>query len=543
MRTRPSIALLAASTLVACGQSPQQRASDRAAEALRDAPLPAKRALQPMLGTVLAQLASEAPALEARIGGIDAEERKLLAEAMAALDKRAGTDSASARWMDLRPRGRAAPSGPVERSIWDWLIPAAHAQASFGDGGGFVTGANSASILGGNAGSLSRNGPSGSESRTFTGRGGERVTLGVDVARDKTVTTSVESNVKIAQLGAEANGTTSVSARDLCPDAEGRVKFTTRVQRSGSLAGGASVQGKIEVRIEIVVNEQAEIASSLIDASYDVSTTGSGQRARATGQFQSAAGESIGERAYSTESPTRSGVEGQIQDAAIAEATSLGIGAIQGAESHWRTGYCMKIDATSPGTVAPNTVSTIEVKTFLRSEPATAIRSSVTATLSGGASIEPGKFAGPGSFKHIAVGEKNKTMSIKLRATSRRGADEITLKIDTNEQQYLIEGGGGQFRGTGIICDLSKPFTVRGNANIVVKFVPANARGGSYSYTGSMPGVALFGNGTYAVLDDGGTPVRVTASGPGTAQGFGRKFTRSGSEAYTLTPVSGRDCD
>ena len=164
------------------------------------------------------------------------------------------------------------------------------------------------------------------------------MTLGVDVAGDKTVTTSVESNVKIAQLGAEANGTTSVSARDLCPDAEGRVKFTTRVRRSGSLAGGTSVRGDIEVRIEIIVNEQAEIASSLIDASYDVSSASGGKPARAAGRFQSAGGESIGERAFTSEDASRSGVEGQIQDAAIAEATALGIGAIQGAESHWRTG-------------------------------------------------------------------------------------------------------------------------------------------------------------------------------------------------------------
>lgn len=543
MRVHAYIALFAAFMLVACGHSPQQQASNRAAEALRDAPLPARSALQPMLGTVLTRLAPDAPALKARIAGIDAEERRLLAEAMAALDQRVGANRSTVRSIELRQVGRAAWSRSVEPSMWDWLIPAAHAQGSFGDGGGFVTGANSASILGGNAGSLSRNGPSGSESRTFTGRGGERVTLGVDVAADKTVTTSVESNVKIAQLGAEANGTTSVSARDLCPDAEGRVKFTTHVRRSGSLAGGATVRGQIEVRIEIVVNEQAEIASSLIDASYDVSATGGGKPGRATGRFQSAAGESISERAYSTEDATLSDVEGQMQDAAIAEATALGIGAIQGAESHWRTGYCMKIDAASPGTVAPSTISTIDVKTFLRSEPATTVRSSVTATLSGGASIDPGKFAGPGSFKHVAVGEKNKVMSIKLRATSRRGADEITLKIDTAQRQYSIEGGGGEFRGSGVICDITKPFTVRGNANIVVNFTPSGDRGGSYSYTGSIAGAALFGSGTYSVLYEGGVPVQVTAGGPGSARGRGGTFTRSDGERYTLTPVSGRTCD
>ena len=543
MRGRASIALLAALALAACGKSAQEQASERAARALRDAPMPPERALQPMLATVLMQLAPDAPALRERIAGIEAEETRLLAEAMAALGKRAGGDRNAAQSAELRPVGYAVRSGPETPAILSWLIPAAHAQAIFGGGGGFVTGANSASILGGNAGSLSRNGPSGSESRTFTGRGGERVTLGVDVAGDKTVTTSVESNVKIAQLGAEANGTTSVSARDLCPDADGRVGFTTRVRRSGSLAGGTSVRGDIEVRIEIVVNEQAEIASSLIDARYDVSANSGGKPARATGRFQSAGGESISDRAFTSEDASPSGIEGQIQDAAIAEATALGIGAIQGAESHWRTGYCMKIDAASPGTVAPGTVSTIDVKTFLRSEPGTTVRSSVIATLSGGASLDPARFAGPGSFKHVAVGEKNKTMTIKLRATSRRGADEITLKIDTNQQQYLIEGGGGEFRGSGIICDITKPFTVRGNANIVVRFTPSGDRGGSYSYTGSIAGAALFGNGTYSVLYEGGVPVRVTAGGPGSARGRGGTFTRSDGESYTLTPVSGRSCE
>ena len=91
--------------------------------------------------------------------------------------------------------------------------------------------------------------------------------------------------------------------------------------------------------------------------------------------------------------------------------------------------------------------------------------------------------------------------------------------------------------------NLNKPFTVRGNANIVVKFTPANERGGSYTYTGSMPKVELFGGGTYSVLYEGPTPVRVTAGGPGSARGRGGTFTRSGSEIYTLTPVSGRDCD
>ena len=223
--------------------------------------------------------------------------------------------------------------------------------------------------------------------------------------------------------------------------------------------------------------------------------------------------------------------------------TALGIGAIQGAESHWRTGYCMKIDATSPGTVAPNTVSAVDVKTFLRSEPGTAVRSSVVATLSGGASIDPARFAGPGSFKHVAVGEKNKVMSIKLRATSRRGADEINLKIDTAERQYSIEGGGGEFHGSGVICDIAKPFTVRGNANIVVTFTPSGDRGGSYSYTGSIAGAALFGSGTYSVVYGGDVPVRVTPGGPGRARGRGGTFTRSDGESYTLTPVSGRSCE
>lgn len=35
--------------------------------------------------------------------------------------------------------------------------------------------------------------------------------------------------------------------------------------------------------------------------------------------------------------------------------------------------------------------------------------------------------------------------------------------------------------------------------DIVVKFVPTNEQGGSYTCTGVMPKVELFGNGTYSV--------------------------------------------
>ena len=54
----------------------------------------------------------------------------------------------------------------------------------------------------------------------------------------------------------------------------------------------------------------------------------------------------------------------KLHEASMFDLHSLANGAILGAETHWRSGACVRIDASSPGKVKPGTVSDIDVKTY-----------------------------------------------------------------------------------------------------------------------------------------------------------------------------------
>jgi len=80
---------------------------------------------------------------------------------------------------------------------------------------------------------------------------------------------------------------------------------------------------------------------------------------------------------------------------------------------------------------------------------------------------------------------------------------------------------------------------VRGSG-VTVTFTPSGEHGGTYSYTGSMSGFAVWGNGTYTVNHHESGAI-ISATGPGSVKTPLGTHTRSGSETYTLTPYEG-DC-
>lgn len=98
---------------------------------------------------------------------------------------------------------------------------------------------------------------------------------------------------------------------------------------------------------------------------------------------------------------------------------------------------------------------------------------------------------------------------------------------------YTAVGGGGEFGGSGTICNLAKPFTISGSG-VTVNFTPNSVSGGSYKYSGSMSGFAVNGYGTYTVAanEQGG---KITASGPGTVLTPMGSRSANGTEVYTLS--------
>src|SRR5664279_2510493 len=69
-------------------------------------------------------------------------------------------------------------------------------------------------------------------------------------------------------------------------------------------------------------------------------------------------------------------------------AQRMGLVALYVAENNWRSGGCVKIDATSPGRVDPGSTTAIPVTVLGRYDGAV-VPSKLEAVLAGGASLDP----------------------------------------------------------------------------------------------------------------------------------------------------------
>ena len=76
----------------------------------------------------------------------------------------------------------------------------------------------------------------------------------------------------------------------------------------------------------------------------------------------------------------------------------------------------------------------------------------VTATLNGGASLQPasGKVKADAKYGYTGPEKKNETASIDFESRSKRGVGKASLAFDTKSgRPYSMEGGAGDFHGVG----------------------------------------------------------------------------------------------
>lgn len=223
--------------------------------------------------------------------------------------------------------------------------------------------------------------------------------------------------------------------------------------------------------------------------------------------------------------------DGALSNAGLQNASLLAQGVFESAKMRWQGGGCVKIEATSPGTVAVNSSTQIPVK-VVRKLGSGDIPSKLTAELSGGASVDPTVIPKTaGTLTYVAPGETGKSATIKLTANSRRGRATLDLTASTGGDSYQIVGGLDDFQTDTSVCDIMKPFTLTGGG-ITNKF--SGGLSGTYSFTGPFQSK---GSGTYSIsLPDGpGKPGTMTGQGSGSVMG---RYTRSGTEQYTLTPIA-----
>lgn len=343
--------------------------------------------------------------------------------------------------------------------------------------------------------------------------------------------------------GLQGKVTTKVEVTT-CPDASGKIDigFTSEaeIRASGQAGTGASI--KVTANLSKYLDDDAELVDDQVemDVHVDQRTFDNyeGSFVDITDTLSTSKGE------MGTKVNKRSGKAGDasMQAAkAIADMAKMAaMQALEGAKKGWESGSCVDLQVTSsPGKrkgVKPGTPFEIEAKPRAKSDGAPT-GGSVSATLTGGASLQPsGKVRADAKYSYKAPEEKDKAASIAFEARSKRGVGRASAEFDTKPPPaYRAAGGGGEFYGTGTICDLEQPFTISGSG-VTIKFSPSSASGGSYSYSGNMSGFAVWGGTSYTVSADenGGS---MNGSGTGCVATPKGTFCRGGTEKYTLTPI------
>lgn len=342
---------------------------------------------------------------------------------------------------------------------------------------------------------------------------------------------------------------------DACPDATGKLTVTLNVESQMGVDGKPGVGGSVhsEFKLERFLDDDAHLMTKDGDNASMTMSAGGAQGGRKQ-SFDVRMG-------YGRESPggykdfgKESGFSifhmDEVQHAAelaeqsftyqrlIAEMMLRGVGK---GEGPWESGRCVNLKVTSsPGKrsgIKPNTAFDLEAMPRAKSDGAPA-GGTVTATLSGGASLQPagGKVRADAEYAYAGPTKKDEEASIAFEARSKRGVGRATLSFDTKaHRSYHAEGGLQAFHGTGTICDLSKSFTISGGGNTVT-FSPSSEAGGSYSYQGNMGGIGVYGHGTYtASADESGG--KITGSGNGCVKTPMGTRCANGTERYTLTPI------
>lgn len=372
-----------------------------------------------------------------------------------------------------------------------------------------------------------------------TGRNTEHGKNRIDIENGKV---SYQSETAATAGGLTGRFTTLMKV-NACPDAAGKLNldFTTQSNISSSNAGANTT---IRVQLTRTVNDDAEYDG--IESTTHVEAASYGANAASFVDLDT--GVSTTDGAANGTTVNRRGE--RTTDADVKNARDLadmlyrfGITFAELIADVWKGGACVKLEPTSDPAkragVQPSTQFSITAAPRSKID-ATPTGGTVRATLSGGSSLQPNgtPVKADAKFEYVAPDEKDKSASIAFESRSRRGIGKGTLEFDTKKPKaYSIEGGAGEFHGSGVACGLDSEFVVRGSG-VTVTFTPSGSEGGTYRYTGNMSGFSVWGDGTYTVIYRDSTAVSISASGPGHVEGGA---SASGSETYTLTPYEG-DC-
>lgn len=511
----------------------------------------------PMSGEIINAFIPAIPDLAKHRATLEQSERELLHNALEQFKSKVREWTAR-----QRPKEKAAaplPEAPMQPfafnrpapSPWNWLtsgldalIPSAHAQGI--DAGSIIAVVNGMTVTQ-FLGNICDQGkvPAGTDLSGMTSEYKDqngKAKFEVIREPDGTPTVAFESTMAVPLFFLEANSRIALTGTALCPDPSGKVQFKIKLGQAGRAGSGNSMiyDKSREATITAYVDDNADIASADIKTQHSERSTAGGRQV----YIESATDWHLNGEDWKSLQLTDHRIvraSSQASDAdqslvldGIKHSIGLAMGALMGAKIRWEDGACIKINATSPGTVKPKATSNIPVSVTHRKEE-TAVPAKVTVELEGGQSVAPTLIPhAPGDVTHVAVDKEGVTMTITLKARSKRGGAREWLKINTKGMVFKLDGGADEFHGTGIVCDFEKPFKVKGDG-LTLTFTPSSKTSGTYKYSGKLHGFEAWGKGTYTVQYNGDDPVHVTAKGPGTVKTPMGDMTAEGTEEYSVS--------
>lgn len=484
-----------------------------AAEFIKVAKLPPfdPKAPPPSPGTYIIQrLAEMDPSVAVLADQAQAAERGAIKQVIDANPSKPAPGVKPARASSLRApsafadAASAAPSALLMLQSGRPGLPGAGDGVFLGSFAGFMKGMLAGNL---NEGSFSKK-----DTKTESVDGGTS-TMNVEIAMNDDGSSVFGMGIKTET---EKNGVKAVTETQIridgqdCPNAEGQVPITVKLRMIGS-SGSSQYTQEVTALIRIVVDDNAEIASTVIDITQGTNRNRNGQVVYVE------TGETIRSGANSSDSSTQSNERvvqktdnasaQDVSDATLsgnAVAYGAALGAIEAAKYAWQHGSCIKIEAASPGTVALNSTTSIPVKVRHKLD-GSELAAKLEAALKGETSIDPAVIPKtPGTLTYVAPGEQAKSATISLTAVCRRGRATLDLNANTGKKAYRVKGTSNNVSFTGEICD------PEGSINLDATFPGGTAnvffRGdGTMGVDGGGSGCKMNGEGNYTLVfgDDG----------------------------------------
>jgi hypothetical protein len=311
---------------------------------------------------------------------------------------------------------------------------------------------------------------------------------------------------------------------DACPDAQGKVTVVSDIDSSVRATGKEGTGGYVHSKFvyERWLDDDAQLIQGPEGSSSKMDLRMGGYENYASQHVDISAGwsrggretfENRGEQGFSIFRPdevqrTQQLMQGaQLIQTLFAEMMLRG----SGKQTPWESGRCVELKATStPGKrkgAKPSTHYQVDAMPRAKSDGAPA-GGTVTATLSGGSSLEPasGKVPADAKYGYTGPANKDEAAAIKFEARSKRGVGRATLEFDTKEMHaYRITVFPGCSGVSGKdVCDLAKPFSIQGvgcagGVTSGMTFTPSGNAAGKMHWKTGVGVISADFSGTYTV--------------------------------------------